>query len=177
MSEGGKSRKLRRQLVESLAQNGWIRSAPVREAFLAVPRELFVPEFAASHGLEAVYRDEAILTKQAASGLPLSSSSQPAIMALMLEQLQLGEGMSVLEVGAGTGYNAALLSRLVGRSGRVVSVDVDPEVARGARRNLRAGGYRARVVVGDGRDGVASDAPYHRIVVTASSESVPVAWF
>jgi protein-L-isoaspartate(D-aspartate) O-methyltransferase len=142
-----------------------------------VPRELFLPEVAAHEGLDAVYRDEAIITKRNAQGVPLSSSSQPAIMAHMLEQLQLEEGMRVLEIGAGTGYNAALLSHLVGRRGRVISVDVDGELVRGARRCLRAGGYRVRVVEGDGRAGVAQMAPYERIIVTASSDSVPRAWF
>ena len=136
-----------------------------------------MPEFAEEHGLAAVYRNEVILTKWSAQGLPLSSSSQPAIMASMLEQLQLSDGMRVLEVGAGTGYNAALLSVLVGRRGRVVSVEVDSEIGGEARRALRAGGYKARVVVGDGRDGFAELAPYDRIIVTASSDQVPIAWF
>ena len=172
-----RSERLRRQLVRALERHGHLRSEPVRAAFLAVPRELFVPEFAEREGLAAVYRDDAIITKRNALGTPLSSSSQPAIMALMLEQLEVEEGMSVLEIGAGTGYNAALLSLLVGRSGRVVSVDVDAEVARGARRALRGGGYRARVVEGDGRAGFAKLAPYDRIIVTASSDAVPRSWF
>jgi protein-L-isoaspartate(D-aspartate) O-methyltransferase len=163
--------------VHRLEDDGWIRSAPVRDAFLAVPRELSVPEFAEGQGLEAVYRDESILTKRDRHGVPLSSSSQPAIMALMLERLQLEQGMNVLEVGAGTGYNAALLSVLVGRSGRVVSVEVDPEIARKSRRNLRAGGYKARVVVGDGQEGFVELVAYDRIIVTASSRYVPIAWF
>jgi protein-L-isoaspartate(D-aspartate) O-methyltransferase len=96
-------------------------------------------------------------------------------MAPMLEQLQLEDGMNVLEIGAGTGYNAALLSLLVGRRGRVVSVDVDPEFVSGACLALREGGYKARVVLGDGREGFSDAAPYDRIV-TASSDSVPIAW-
>ena len=154
-----------------------ICSERVRDAFLAVPRELFVPEAAARDGLEAVYRDEVILTKRAESGLPLSSSPQPAIMAQMLERLRLEDGMRVLEIGAGTGYNAALLSLLAGRRGRVVSVDVDAKVAATARRALHVGGYSARVVVADGRAGLARSAPYDRIIVTASSDTVPRPWF
>lgn len=171
------STKLRGQLVAELERRKLIRSERVREAFLAVPRELFVPEFAAREGLGAVYRDEAILTKFGEHGVPLSSSSQPAIMALMLEQLELEEGMRVLEVGAGTGYNAALLSLLAGKRGRVVSVDVDAEIAAEARRALRDGGYRVRVVHADGRAGVVQAAPYDRIIVTASADPVPWAWF
>jgi protein-L-isoaspartate(D-aspartate) O-methyltransferase len=177
VAASGQSGRFRRQLVQALRRDGCIRSSRVRDAFLEVPRELFVVEFAEREGLAAVYRDESILTKRNPHGVPLSSSSQPAIMALMLEQLQVEAGMKVLEVGAGTGYNAALLSLLVGSRGRVVSVDVDPEIASDARRALRAAGYKARVVVGDGRQGYADAAPYDRIIVTASSDSVPVAWF
>jgi protein-L-isoaspartate(D-aspartate) O-methyltransferase len=81
---GRQSERLRRQLVETLQRTGWIRSARVRDVFLEVPRELFVPEFAEAEGLPAVYRDQSILTKRNPQGVPLSSSSQPAIMALML---------------------------------------------------------------------------------------------
>jgi protein-L-isoaspartate(D-aspartate) O-methyltransferase len=171
------STRYRRRLLADLDRRGVIRSEQVRRAFLAVPRELFVPDFAAREGLAAVYRDEAIVTKTGVHGIPLSSSSQPAIMALMLEQLELEEGMRVLEIGAGTGYNAALLSRLVGERGRVVSLDVDREIAAAARRGLRRGGYRVRVVHADGRAGFSSAAPYDRIIVTASADDVPRAWF
>jgi protein-L-isoaspartate(D-aspartate) O-methyltransferase len=169
------SRRLRTQLVIDLERRRLIRSARVGEAFLAVPRELFVPEFAAREGLAAVYRDEAILTK-ARAGRPLSSSSQPAMMAPMLEQLDIEQGMHVLEIGAGTGYNAALLSLLVGTSGRVVSVEVDPEIASDARRALHEGGYEVDVVHGDGRLGFALEAPYDRIIVTASTDALAPAW-
>ena len=162
----------RRQLVHELA----IADARVRDAFLGVPRELFVPEFHAEHGLAAVYRDEVVVTKTDEHGIAISSSSQPRIMAAMLERLELEPGLRVLEVGAGTGYNAALLKTVVGPRGRVVSVDVDAEIVRAARRALRRGGYAVRVVRGDGRDGVPAAAPFDRIVVTASSAEVPRAW-
>jgi protein-L-isoaspartate(D-aspartate) O-methyltransferase len=169
--------KPRRRLVAELERRGLIRSGRVREAFLAVPRELFVADFAARAGLEAVYRDQAIVIKHGEHGIPLSSSSEPGIMATMLEHLELEEGMRVLEVGAGTGYNAALLSLLVGKPGQVVSVDVDPEIAAEARRALRASGYRVRVVHADGRSGFVQSAPYDRIIVTASADTVPRPWF
>jgi protein-L-isoaspartate(D-aspartate) O-methyltransferase len=177
MVKAADSMKLRRQLVGELERRELIRSEHVRDAFLAVPRELFVREFAAREGLAAVYRDEAIPTKHGEHGVPLSSSSQPAVMALMLEQLELEEGMRVLEVGAGTGYNAALLSLLVGKQGRVVSVDVDAQIAAEARRTLRDFGYEVRIVHADGRAGYAETAPYDRIIVTASADAVPRDWF
>ena len=70
------------------------------------------------HGLAAAYNDEAVVTRQAQDGSPSSSSSQPSIMAEMLEMLALRPEARVLEIGAGTGYNAALLAHLVGPVGR-----------------------------------------------------------
>jgi len=137
-----------------------LASPRVAAAFAEVPRERFIPDLLEREGLEAVYRDEAVVTKRDARGMPLSSSSQPAIMAKMLELLDLRPGQRVLEIGAGTGYNAALLSHIVGSAGQVTSVDVDPELARAARRALRDAGVRATVVSGDGRDGHHGRAPY-----------------
>lgn len=167
---------LRRRLVQQLEQAGHIKSAAVRDAFLAVPREQFVPAFARSDGLEAVYRNDVVVTKEDANGMAVSSSSQPSIMAIMLEQLDLHPGQRVLEIGAGTGYNAALIKHIVGRSGRVTAIDIDPETSRGARANLRAAGSSVRVVAGDGRKGVSASAPYDRMIATASATHVPRAW-
>jgi protein-L-isoaspartate(D-aspartate) O-methyltransferase len=172
-----RSARLRRALVAELEAAGQIKTPSVRRAFLEVPRELFVPEFATSEGLDAVYRDEAIITRQDEHGAPTSSSSQPAIMALMLERLDLSEGQRVLEIGAGTGYNAALLSRIVGPRGRVVSIELDRELARRARITLAEAGCKLRVVCRDGRLGFAEAAPYDRIIVTASAHELSRAWW
>jgi len=134
-----------------------------------VPRHVFLPEMAP---VEA-YQDEAFVIKNSADGLPASSSSQPAIMAVMLEQLGLDPGQRVLEIGAGTGYNAALLSEL---AGPVLTLDVDPELADRARLRLAEGGHAAQVVVGDGMAGWPDCAPYDRIVVTATPPHIPAAW-
>lgn len=166
----------RDRMVAVLRERGTIRTEAVAAAFAAVPREQFIPTLLAEQGLEAVYRDEAVVTKRDQHGTPISSSSQPTIMALMLELLELGPGQRVLEVGAGTGYNAALISRIVGRRGEVTTIDVDPELVRSARSALRGAGYRARVVAGDGRAGWAERAPYDRMIVTASADRIPRAW-
>lgn len=191
--DGRESRSfaLRRALVEELRRDGLLGvpggsgsgdgsaagdGARLAAAFLAVPRERFLPEHAARDGLEAIYANRAIPTKLDRSGAPVSSSSQPSIMALMLGLLDMRPGQRVLEVGAGTGYNAALLSELVGPKGRVVSVEIDPELAARASAALAAGGHHAEVVVGDGRAGWPAGAPYDRIIVTASSPDLPRAW-
>lgn len=163
--------------MERLEASGCLTDPAVRRAFLAVPRERFVPEVAEREGLERVYADQVIVTAKDQRGVPSSSSSQPSMMALMLERLDLRPGLRVLEIGAGTGYNAALLAKLVGARGRVVSVELDPATARGARRALASAEAKVRVVRGDGREGWPGGAPYDRIIVTASSPSVSSAWY
>lgn len=171
------SERLRRALAADLRRQGWLRSKAIEDAFRAVARERFVPEALADRGLKAVYRDESIVTKRTAQGMALSSSSQPAIMAKMLELLDVHPGDRVLEIGAGTGYNAALLEHLTTRTGRVTSIDIDAEIARHARRALSETGTRAKVIVGDGRAGHPAGAPFDRIIVTASAQKIPAAWF
>jgi protein-L-isoaspartate(D-aspartate) O-methyltransferase len=108
--------------------------------------------------------------------MAISSSSAPIIMGLMLEALNLSPGHRVFEVGAGTGYNAALLKYLVGDGGRVTSIDIESSFARRAKRALAQAGYSCRIVAGDGRDGWPDNAPYDRIMVTAASNAVSQAW-
>jgi protein-L-isoaspartate(D-aspartate) O-methyltransferase len=170
------SERLRRSLVADIRAKGVLSSARVEAAFLAVAREHFLPEALADGGLKAVYRDDAIVIKRTGQGLPLSSSSQPSLMAKMLELLDVQAGAHVLEIGAGTGYNAALLAHLVGPSGRVTSIDIDPDLARRARRSLRDAGTRAAIVTGDGREGHPPNAPYDRIIATAGADEIPRAW-
>jgi protein-L-isoaspartate(D-aspartate) O-methyltransferase len=169
--------QLRRGLVAELEKLGVVTTPAVRAAFLATPRERFVPAFAKSDGLAAVYRNDVVVTRKDASGGAVSSSSAPSIMAVMLEQLELDRGHRVLEVGAGTGYNAALLKRIVGPSGRITTIDIDPVTTREARAHLRGADAAALVVTGDGRKGHRRGAPYDRIIVTASATFIPKAWY
>ena len=165
--------ELRARLVDGLLQSGVIRSGAVAEAFRTVPRHLFVPQVAVGEA----YADEAIPTRWSPDGLPISSSSQPSIMAVMLEQLGLEPGQRVLEIGAGTGYNAALISRLVGPTGTVVTVDIDPDVVVEARAHLAVAGMPGvTVVCADGAAGWPGGAPYDRIVLTVGAWDLAPAW-
>src|SRR5260370_11222593 len=127
--------ELRRTLLESLCLGGVCLAPAFEPALLGVPRHLFGPGVP----LRAAYADIAIPTHWE-DGVPVSSASQPAIVALMLEQLRVEPGMRVLEVGAGTGYNAALLAELAGPHGRVVTLDIDAEIVAEARAHLDAAG-------------------------------------
>jgi protein-L-isoaspartate O-methyltransferase len=105
----------------------------------------------------------------------LSSSSQPSLMAKMLAELEVADGNRVLEIGAGTGYNAALLSYRLGDE-LVTTVDLDPEITESARQHLAAGGYYPTVVTGDGARGCPERAPFDRIIATCTLNSVPRPW-
>jgi protein-L-isoaspartate O-methyltransferase len=108
---------------------------------------------------------------------PSSSCSKPSIVASMLDAVDVHPGHSVLEIGTGTGWNAALLCRRVGAGGRVVSIEVDPMIARTARAALRSAGYAPLVVTAEGADGYPEGAPYDRVLATAAvRDIVPRAW-
>ena len=147
--------------------------APLEAAFRAIPRAAFLPHLPP----EQAYRDEALPVKYDDDGTVLSSSSQPSMMAIMLRQLQLKPGHNVLEIGAGTGYNAALMQHIVGDEGKVTSIEIDGAVAETARVNLqRVAMGEVLVVEGDGAHGYAPRASYDRIIATAGIWDVPEAW-
>ena len=164
---------LRDQLVDGLQQAGHVSGERVAAAFRAVPRHLFVPGIEP----ERVYQNEAFPIKYDERGRPISSSSQPAIMARMLDQLDVQPGHRVLEIGTGSGYNAALLAHLVGETGAVVSVDIDADLVADARERLAACGVsQVTVGCGDGGLGWPEHAPYDRIVATVGAWDIAPAW-
>jgi protein-L-isoaspartate(D-aspartate) O-methyltransferase len=165
--------RLRTTLVAALRASDALHDAAVERALLTVPRHLFLPD----RTLREAYADVAVPTHWDGE-TAISSASQPAIVSLMLEQLRLEPGQRVLEIGAGTGYNAALLAELVGPAGAVVSVELGAQIAGEAHAHLAAAGYeRVRVVVADGGAGWPDAAPYDRVIVTAGAEDIAPAWF
>jgi protein-L-isoaspartate O-methyltransferase len=169
------------------ASGAWAADPAWREAFAAVPRHLFVPYYyvgvaggyerrwgespdpqARERWIRGAYEDTPLATRLR-DGELLSSSSQPSLMADMLAALRVEDGNTVLEIGAGTGYNAALLAHRLGDD-RVTTVDLDPEITESARRHLAAAGYQPVVVTG------AQRAPFDRIIATCALSTVPRAW-
>jgi protein-L-isoaspartate(D-aspartate) O-methyltransferase len=150
----------RMEFMLTLRRRG-ISDQAVLRAMDEVPRENFVE----SDSAEAAYGDYA---------LPIACGqtiSQPYVVAYMTEQLALEPQYRVLEIGTGSGYQAAVLSRIVRE---VVSIERYRTLAEAARRRLQALGYdNVHVVVGDGFNGVPETAPYDRIIVTAAAEQVP----
>jgi protein-L-isoaspartate(D-aspartate) O-methyltransferase len=186
------------QMVDRLIAEGVLWSRPVIAAFRATPRHRFLDrvfKFVHKDGrwheillreptpahLRLIYSDRALVTglhrdSRTQSIIPISSSSQPSLMAQMLQDLRPEPGLRVLEVGTGTGYNAALLAHVAG-SGRVVSIDVDRDVLSQAWEHLRGFPERqVRLAHADGRCGFAEAAPYDRIMVTAASLDLEPAW-
>ncbi|MEV5687149.1 methyltransferase domain-containing protein [Streptomyces sp. NPDC052164] len=190
-----------RGLASALVEKGAL-TTDWSAAFDAVPRHLFLPEviWPGRAGMNrqddrvirseepevwwsAVYRDAPITTQWddgAYTGpgkgkVPSSSSSMPAMVFSMLDALNVEHGQRVLEIGTGTGWNAALLSHRVGAE-NVVTVEVDEDSARDARARLEASGCEPLTVVGDGAEGHADGAPYDRVIATCSVGSVPRQW-
>lgn len=172
--------ELRQRLVNYLYQEGAIRSPLLAKAFSEVPREIFLPS---NIPLQRVYSDDAIVVKWDENNFPSSSSSQPILMADMLEALRLEPGLKVLEIGAGVGYNAALMAHWVGDGSLVTTVDLDPVMVDVAKANLqelaRQSGKnfdRVTVVAADGSAGYPDNAPYDRIIVTVQQWEIAPAW-
>lgn len=184
----------RADLVREIDASGaWAADPGWREVFAAVPRHLFVPYYyvAARGGYErrwcgdadprrrrewlrGAYADAPLATR-VRDGELISSSSQPSLMAQMLSTLRVRDGDAVLEIGAGTGYNAALLAHRLGDR-RVTTIDIDPEITESARQHLAAAGHHPAVVTGDGARGVPERAPFDRIIATCALSSIPGAW-
>ncbi len=171
--EDGTDRVLRDAMVDELRNWGGVSTAPVEAAMRAVPRHLFVPEAP----LNQAYGHDSVITHRDETGRAISSASGAGVVAAMLEQLDVQPGHRILEVGAGTGYNAALLAELTGPHGHVTTVDIVADIVAGARRGLTAADYdRVKVVHGDGAAGHPEDAPYDRIIVTVGAWDIPPAW-
>lgn len=163
---------LRNALVDTLKTKGYVKRAEVDRALRTVPRHLFVPWLP----LRDAYANAAFRDPDSTPETD-SSVSQPTAVAMMLEAFDVQPGMRVLEIGAGSGYNAALLAHLVGERGRVVTVDLERFLVEKARANLSAVGLgRVEVVQGDGALGYSPGAPFERIVATVGLPEIPPAW-
>ncbi len=154
----------RKNLVKKLESTGYLESKRVKQAFLNVTREDFVPESMKN----SAYVDSPL---QIGSGQTISA---PHMIAIMCEALNLKEGQDVLEIGTGSGYHAAIVSKIIGGTGTVYSIERYENLAQKARSNLtKADIENVKVVVGDGSRGLSEFAPYERIYVTCAAPYIP----
>lgn len=164
---------MRAAMIAKVKDAGYELSRSAEEAMRTVERHLFVPDAS----LVDAYANDIVVTKRADGGEVLSCLSQPSIVALQLSQLDARPGHRILEIGAGGGYNAALLAHLVGPHGAVMTIDVDADIVADARHNLHAAGVtNVEVVHGDGALGHPDGAPYDRIVATVGAYGIPDSW-
>lgn len=196
---------LRHKLADELEREGDLYSPQWRRAVEQVPRHLFVPEFfegidsdrgtlwaqvSSEHDtgrwLDLAYRNETWVTQldrhitphdvtEPVSGDPTSSSTLPGLVVRMLEDLDVADDTTILEIGTGTGYSTALICDRLGDD-KVTSIEVDPAVAANAAAALRRAGYAPNLVIGDGLDGNPERAPYDRVIATCSVRHIPRTW-
>lgn len=177
-------------LADHLTTAGKLVSPSWRVAFCAVPRHELVPdiylqneerrwrptEAGTDQWWNLIYSATTVITSVLPNSrgipVPVSSSTKPCLMLRMLEALEVADGMRVLEIGTGSGYNAALLSARLGAE-QVFSVDLRPELVELARERLGRLGYRPTLIARDGAEGLAEHAPYDRIIVTCGMPSIP----
>jgi protein-L-isoaspartate(D-aspartate) O-methyltransferase len=154
----------REQLITNLRRAGYIKTERVKQAFFAVPREVFVPGFLRNHA----YVDTPLDIGQG------QTISAPHMVAIMCESLDIKEGQKILEIGAGSGYHAAIVAQLVGETGRVYTIERFESLAKKAKENLEQTNSKNVVVeIGDGSCGLPSYKPYDRIYVTCAAPCMP----
>ncbi|WP_445529736.1 methyltransferase, FxLD system [Streptomyces cyslabdanicus] len=163
--------QLREALAQRLVDCGHLRSKAAIDAFRTTDRHAFLPGV----DLESAYKEDAVPIKHDEHGEMISCISAPSIVATQLEQLGAQPGHKVLEAGAATGYNAALLGKIVSPGGQVWTLDVDQDLVAGASKHLaEAGVDNATAMLADGAAGLPEHAPYDRIIFTVGAGDVPV---
>lgn len=154
----------RERLVEKLKMEGYIKTKAVEKAFLETQRELFVPEKLKDYA----YVDTPL---EIGNGQTISA---PHMVAIMCEALDLKKGQKILEIGAGSGYHAAIVSKLIGDKGHIYTIERFPSLADNAKKNFEKVGIKnVTVELGDGSEGLSKYAPYDSIYVTCAAPFIP----
>jgi len=157
-------------LIEELIKDNWLKNKRVVKAFKKIKRADFLTED--SKGLEEINEALSIGFGQ--------TISQPLVVALMLELLDLKEGDKVLDIGSGSGWTSALLAEIVGKKGKVISLEIIQELKDFGEKNVSKYNFVKKGIVqffcSDGNCGYEKEAPFDKILVSASSSGIPDSW-
>lgn len=153
-------------LIDSLIGGGWLKTPRIIEAFRKIKRVDFLP-------------DEIKNLAELNEALPIGfgqTISQPLVVAFMLELLEPKPGEKVLDVGSGSGWTSALLAEMVGEAGKVIALEVIPELKEFGEKNAKKYKGNVNFICADGSKGYAKEAPYDRILASASAAELPQVW-
>ncbi len=157
-------------LVDSLIKEGWLKTPRIIDAFKKIERKDFLP---------GGMKDLSELNEALPIGLG-QTISQPLVVAFMIEQLWPQPGDKILDIGSGSGWTTALLAEIVGPEGKIISVELIPELKEFGEKNVSKYDFvkmgRVRFVCSDGSKGYGREAPYDRILASASANRVPDSW-
>ncbi|MHA1974920.1 MAG: protein-L-isoaspartate(D-aspartate) O-methyltransferase [Candidatus Hodarchaeales archaeon] len=158
------------RLIEYYRLSGYVKQDSSFKAFMKIPRELFVP----ANQKRLAYLDRPLALMNTGQTI-----SAPHMTVMILDYLELQSGMKVLEIGAGSGYQAALIASVVCSNdeteGHVYSLEIVPELVRFARENIKRAGLAdcITIIEKDGTLGYEKEAPYDRVIITAAGPNVP----
>ncbi|MBU0476740.1 protein-L-isoaspartate O-methyltransferase [Patescibacteria group bacterium] len=157
-------------LVDFLIEEGWLKTPRIIEAFRKIKREDFLPE-----------NEKNLAELNSALSIGFGQTiSQPLVVAFMLEQLQPQKGDKILDVGSGSGWTSALLAEIVGEKGKVIAIEIVPELKEFGERNVSKYNFIEKGIVQfvceDGSKGYQKESPFDKILASASAWKIPLAW-
>ena len=157
-------------LVDFLIEEGWLKTPRIIEAFRKIKREDFLPE-----------NEKNLAELNSALSIGFGQTiSQPLVVAFMLEQLQPQKGDKILDVGSGSGWTSALLAEIVGEKGKVIAIEIVPELKEFGERNVSKYNFIEKGIVQfvceDGSKGYQEESPFGKILASASAWKIPLAW-
>ena len=157
-------------LIDYLIKQGHLKTKAIIKAFRIVKRRDFIPE---------EFKDSAELDSPLSIGHG-QTISQPLVVAFMLELLQPNSGEKILDIGSGSGWTSSLLAQIVGEKGKIVAIEIIPELVEFGRKNISRYNFTnkgiVKIVCGDGSIGLAEEAPFDKILASASAKELPLAW-
>ena len=151
-------------LIDQLIKDGWLKSPRIIEAFRVIKREDFLP-------------DDSKTLAESNEALPIGfeqTISQPLVVAFMLELLEPKNGERILDIGSGSGWTTALLAHLIGKKGKVIGLEIVPELKVFGENNVSKYAFsNFKILLRDGSRGYNKEAPYDKILCSAEAEKVP----